>query len=72
MCQIRFQMSKNYMMYQKLFSSKGEAFFCACVFGTYNKFVGGKIDYFFCPEALALHLLELKSALNNIQGSSLN
>lgn len=30
-CQITFQISENYMMYEKCFFSKGEAFFlCVC------------------------------------------
>lgn len=53
MCQITFQISESYMMYQKLFSSRGEAFFFVCALSTYNKFIGGKFDYSFCPEALA-------------------
>lgn len=53
MCQITFQISENYMMYQNLFSSKGETFFFVCALSTYNTFIGGKFDYFFCPEAWA-------------------
>lgn len=53
MCQITFQISENYMMYQNLFSSKGETFFFVCALSTYNTFIDGKFDYFFCPEAWA-------------------
>lgn len=40
-------------MYQNLFSSKGETFFFVCALSTYNTFIGGKFDYFFCPKARA-------------------
>lgn len=36
-----------------------------CVLGTYDKFVGGKIDYFFCPEALAF---AFAGVLKNFKG----
>lgn len=53
MCQIRFQMSKNYMMCQKLFLVKERfSFVCMCQ-ALAMSLQEAKIDYFFCPEALA-------------------
>lgn len=55
MCEIRYQMSKDYMMHQKLFPSEGRGeggLSFVCVLGM-HKFVGDKTDYFLCPKTLA-------------------